>query len=132
MAGAVKIGKISVGASSPLVLIAGPCVVENAKSALRHAKAIQKIAKRVGTPFIYKSSYDKANRSSLGSFRGLGLSAGLSILEDVKAETGLPILTDVHTPEEAERAAQVADFSKRPSFSRVLRKQGLHLSTFFQ
>lgn len=116
MAGVVKVGKISIGTSSPLVLIAGPCVVENAKSALRHAKAIQKITQRVGIPFIYKSSYDKANRSSLGSFRGLGLKAGLSILAGVKEETGLPILTDVHTPEEAERAAQVADVLQIPAF----------------
>ena len=116
MSGVVKIGKISVGASNPLVLIAGPCVVENAKSALRHAKAIQKIAKRVGAPFIYKSSYDKANRSSLGSFRGLGLEAGLAILAGVKEETGLPILTDVHTPEEAERAAEVAEVLQIPAF----------------
>ncbi len=116
MPGAVKVGKISIGGASPLVLIAGPCVVENAKSALRHATAIQKIAKRVGAPFIYKSSYDKANRSSLGSFRGLGLEAGLSILARVKQETGLSILTDVHTPEEARRAAQVADVLQIPAF----------------
>ncbi len=116
MSSAVKIGKIPVGAGHPLMLIAGPCVVENAKSALHHAKAIQKIAKRTGIPFIYKSSYDKANRSSLGSFRGLGLNAGLSILAGVKKETGLPILTDVHTPEEAERAAEVADVLQIPAF----------------
>ncbi len=116
MAGAVKVGKIAIGAGNPLVLIAGPCVVENAKSALRHAKAIQKIAKRAGIPFIYKSSYDKANRSSMSSFRGLGLEKGLAILQGVKEETGLPILTDVHTPEEAERAAEVADVLQIPAF----------------
>lgn len=116
MAGAVKVGKISVGADSPLVLIAGPCVVENEKSALRHAKAIRKIARRTGIPFIYKSSYDKANRSSIGSFRGLGLETGLAILANVKKETGLPILTDVHTREEAERAAEVADVLQIPAF----------------
>src|SRR5262245_33210003 len=116
MAGAVKVGKIPVGAGSPLVLIAGPCVVENGQSALRHAKAIQKIAKRIGIPFIYKSSYDKANRSSIGSFRGLGIEKGLAILEDVKKETGLPILTDVHTPDEAERASSVADVLQIPAF----------------
>jgi len=116
MPGAVKIGMISVGAGNPLVLIAGPCVVENAKSALHHAKAIQKIAKRVGIPLIYKSSYDKANRSSLSSFRGLGLEAGLAILAGVKEATGLPILTDVHTPEEAQCAADVADVLQIPAF----------------
>jgi 2-dehydro-3-deoxyphosphooctonate aldolase (KDO 8-P synthase) len=101
---AVEVNGISIGAGRPLALIAGPCVVENSKSALRHAHAIKKIARRVGLPFIYKSSYDKANRSSLASFRGLGLEMGLEILARVKAEAGVPILTDVHSAEEAERA----------------------------
>ena len=112
----VRLGKISIGTGQPLVLIAGPCVVENEKSALRHARAIQKIAGRLHLPVIYKSSYDKANRSSLGSFRGLGIAGGLSILRRVKEETGLPILTDVHSPEEARRAAAVADVLQIPAF----------------
>ena len=112
----VRLGKISIGEGQPLVVIAGPCVVENEKSALRHARAIQKITTRLKIPYIYKSSYDKANRTSLGSFRGLGIGEGLSILSRVKEETGLPILTDIHTPEEARKAASVADVLQIPAF----------------
>ena len=112
----VRIGKIPVGGGHPLALIAGPCVVENEKSAIRHALAIQKIARRLKMPFIYKSSYDKANRSSIDSFRGLGLASGLAILQRVKDETGLPILTDVHSPAEANEAAGVADVLQVPAF----------------
>ncbi len=112
----VSIGKIPIGEGHPLVLIAGPCVVENEKSALRHAKAIQKIARSLKIPFIYKSSYDKANRSSIASFRGLGMEQGLLILDQVKRETGLPILTDVHSPEEVFKAAEVADVLQIPAF----------------
>ena len=112
----VRLGKISIGEGRPLVLIAGPCVVENEKSALRHAQAIQKIAARLKIPYIYKSSYDKANRSSMSSFRGLGRREGLAILSRVKEATGLPLLTDVHTPEEAHEAARVADVLQIPAF----------------
>ena len=112
----VRLGKITIGEGHPLVLIAGPCVVENEKSALRHARAIQKITGRLEIPYIYKSSYDKANRSSIGSFRGLGIREGLVILKKVKEETGLPILTDVHTPEEAGESAAVADVLQIPAF----------------
>ncbi len=112
----VKLANILIGGQHPLVLIAGPCVVENEKSAIRHAKAIQKITKRLKMPLIYKSSYDKANRSSMSSFRGLGLQDGMSILATVKKETGLPILTDVHSPEEARAAAKVADVLQIPAF----------------
>ncbi len=112
----VLVGGIPVGGQKPLVLIAGPCVVENEKSALRHAKSIQKITRKLHIPLIYKSSYDKANRSSMKSFRGLGLDEGLSILETVKKETGLPILTDVHGPEEARAASRVADVLQIPAF----------------
>ncbi|MBI3252964.1 MAG: 3-deoxy-8-phosphooctulonate synthase [Candidatus Omnitrophica bacterium] len=113
---AVRVGAIRVGSGHPLVLFAGPCVVENEKSAIRHAWAIQKIARRLRLPYIYKSSYDKANRSSIGSFRGLGLGQGLAILAKVKKETGLPILTDVHTAEEVREAARVADVLQIPAF----------------
>ena len=112
----VHLGQIQIGHGKPLVLIAGPCVIESAKSALRHARAIQKIASRLGIPYIYKSSYDKANRSSVSSFRGLGMDAGLSILRRVKEETGLPVLTDIHTGEEAEKAASAADILQIPAF----------------
>src|SRR3989338_404828 len=112
----VRLGKISIGDGCPLVLIAGPCVVENKKSALRHAKKIQKIAASLKIPYVYKSSYDKANRTSVDSFRGLGGSQGLRILKEVKEETGLPILTDVHSPEEARLAAEVADILQIQAF----------------
>ena len=112
----VRLGKISIGGDHPLVLIAGPCVVESYKSAVRHAKAVQKIAQSLKIPFIYKSSYDKANLSSLGTFRGLGLRAGLEILRQVKKDTDLPILTDVHSAEEARLAAEVADILQIPAF----------------
>ncbi len=97
-------------------MIAGPCVIENEKSAIRHARLIKKVATRFKIPTIYKSSYDKANRSSVNSFRGLGLDAGLSILEHIKEETGLPVLTDIHSPEEALKAANVADVLQIPAF----------------
>lgn len=112
----VRVGKTTIGHGRPLALIAGPCVVENEKSAMKHALAIQKIAGRLKMPLIYKSSYDKANRSSTSSFRGLGIAAGLSILSRVKNETGLPILTDVHTAEECAQAASVADVLQIPAF----------------
>ncbi len=112
----VRLGNRVFGHKQPLFLIAGPCVVENEKSAIRHALAIKKIADRLKIPLVYKSSYDKANRSSIGSFRGLGLREGMAILARVKKETGLPILTDVHSPDEAREAAIVADVLQIPAF----------------
>ncbi len=112
----VQLGKISIGRGKPLALIAGPCVIENESSAIRHARAIQKITTRLKIPYIYKSSYDKANRSSIRSFRGLGIEPGLSILRKVKKETGLAILTDVHSPQEAHLAADAADILQIPAF----------------
>ena len=112
----IRVGKIAIGANAPLVLIAGPCVIENEKSALRHAVAIKKVADRLKIPYIYKSSYDKANRTSINSFRGLGIDKGLQILKRVKKETGLPVLTDIHSPEDAERASSVVDVLQIPAF----------------
>lgn len=112
----VRVGDVLLGEGRPLALIAGPCVIENEKSALRHAKAIQKISRRLGVPLVYKSSYDKANRSSLGSFRGIGIGQGLDALRRVKEETGLPVLTDVHSASEAEGAAEFADVLQIPAF----------------
>ncbi len=112
----VSVGSIKIGEGHPLALIAGPCVIENEKHALKHARLIQKITKRLRIPFIYKSSYDKANRSSIGSFRGLGIDQGLMILDHVKEEVGVPVLTDVHTPEEAIKASAVADVLQIPAF----------------
>lgn len=112
----VAIGSVLCGGGRPFVLIAGPCVVENRDSALRHANALRTITDRLGVPFIYKSSYDKANRTSASSFRGAGIEEGLAILAEVKRETAVPVLTDIHAPEEATVAAQVADVLQIPAF----------------
>jgi 2-dehydro-3-deoxyphosphooctonate aldolase (KDO 8-P synthase) len=98
-----------------LVIIAGPCVIESAESSLRHAERLAKIAREVGLALVFKSSFDKANRTSHSSFRGPGLEAGIRILERVKHETGLPVLTDVHEPQQVSFAAQVADILQIPA-----------------
>ena len=112
----VQIGTLAVGGWHPLVFIAGPCVIESAQHALEMAAAIRDAARRVGAPVIFKASYDKANRTSRSSFRGPGLDAGLKILADVRAKTGLPILTDIHEPSHAAPAAAVADVLQIPAF----------------
>jgi 2-dehydro-3-deoxyphosphooctonate aldolase (KDO 8-P synthase) len=98
-----------------LVAIAGPCVIESAESSLRHAERLAAIARTTGVPIVFKSSFDKANRTSHGSFRGPGLDAGLRVLERVKRETGLPVLTDIHEPEQAAPAAEVVDILQIPA-----------------
>lgn len=112
----MKIGKIPLGGGKPLVLIAGPCVIESETHPLRMAEKIRKIADRLKIPYIFKASYDKANRSSVSSFRGPGLEKGLRVLEKVKRETGLPVLTDVHSIEEIAPVAEVADVLQVPAF----------------
>jgi 2-dehydro-3-deoxyphosphooctonate aldolase (KDO 8-P synthase) len=112
----VKIGSIQIGKGNPLVLIAGPCVIESDKSAMKHARKIKKIAKKMNIPFIYKSSYDKANRSSIGSFRGPGIEKGLNILRAIREELNVPVLSDVHSVEEVDRAAKVLDCLQIPAF----------------
>lgn len=112
----VTVGKIKIGTGNPIVLIAGPCVIESEKSALRHAKAIKEIAAKLDFPFIFKSSYDKANRSSVRSYRGPGLAKGLSILRQVKNRLNVPVLSDVHSPREAEEAKNVLDVLQIPAF----------------
>ena len=107
---------LAIGGSSPLAIIAGPCVIESLDHALRMASELVRIRDRAGVPLIYKSSYDKANRSSAGSFRGPGMKEGLEILARVKRETGLPILTDVHSAAEVTEAAAVADILQIPAF----------------
>lgn len=98
------------------MLIAGPCVIESESSALRHAEKISKIARDLKIPYVFKASYDKANRSSHESFRGPGLKKGMPILKKVKKETGVPILSDVHCREEVVEAAQVLDIIQIPAF----------------
>jgi 2-dehydro-3-deoxyphosphooctonate aldolase (KDO 8-P synthase) len=112
----VKAGKVEIGGDRPLVVIAGPCVVESKESALRHAAALKEIADRVGVPYVFKSSYDKANRSSVQSFRGPGLVKGLEILAQVKEKIGVPILTDVHEIDQIPAAKDVADILQIPAF----------------
>ncbi len=106
---------ITVGAEL-LPVIAGPCVIESEERALETAQILRAMANRIGLPLVYKSSYDKANRSSIHSFRGPGLEAGLEILRAVKEATGLPILTDVHEPSHCEKAAEVCDVLQIPAF----------------
>ena len=112
----VRIGPLLCGGGRPLVLIAGPCVVESRDSALRHAQALRALTDRLGVPFVYKSSYDKANRTAVDSFRGPGTDAALNILAEVKRETGVLVLTDVHTVPEVNAAAEVADILQIPAF----------------
>jgi 2-dehydro-3-deoxyphosphooctonate aldolase (KDO 8-P synthase) len=112
----VAVGPIRIGGSLPVAVIAGPCVIESTDAALRHAAALKEKADRVGVPYIFKSSYDKANRSSVNSFRGPGLKKGLEILAQVKAQVGVPILTDVHEIDQVARVSEVADVLQIPAF----------------
>jgi 2-dehydro-3-deoxyphosphooctonate aldolase (KDO 8-P synthase) len=112
----VTIGDIEIGAGRPLAVIAGPCVIESRESALKHASLLKEAADRVGVPYIFKSSYDKANRSSADSYRGPGLDKGLEVLAEVKRKTGVPILTDVHEREQVAPVGEVADVLQIPAF----------------
>ena len=112
----MKLCGFEVGLERPLFLIAGPCVVESREMALDTAGKLKEIAAAVGVPFIYKSSYDKANRSSGKSFRGLGMEKGLEILADVKKQIGVPVLTDVHAEDEIAAVAAVVDVLQTPAF----------------
>lgn len=112
----VRIGDIEIGAGRPLAVIAGPCVIESRESALKHASLLKEAADRVGVPYIFKSSYDKANRSSADSYRGPGLVKGLEILAEVKKKTGVPLLTDVHEREQVSSVREVADVLQIPAF----------------
>lgn len=112
----VRVGKITIGAGQPLVIIAGPCVIESEKSALYHAEELVKITSRFKMPFIYKSSYDKANRTSADSFRGPGLLKGLDILKEIKKRLKVPVISDIHCRREIKEAAQVLDIIQIPAF----------------
>jgi 2-dehydro-3-deoxyphosphooctonate aldolase (KDO 8-P synthase) len=100
----------------PLLLIAGPCVIESDAHAVELGAAIAAVARRVGMPYVFKASFDKANRTSLSSFRGPGLEGGLKVLDRVRREVGVPVLTDIHEPWQAARAAEVADVLQIPAF----------------
>ncbi|MEW6336381.1 MAG: 3-deoxy-8-phosphooctulonate synthase [Acidobacteriota bacterium] len=107
---------VEVGPGRPLAFVAGPCVIECAEHALRMAVLLKEAAAELGVPLVFKASFDKANRSSLASFRGPGLDEGLAVLAEVRRATGLPVLTDVHEPEQAARAAGVVDVLQVPAF----------------
>ena len=112
----VKIKDIPIGQGSPLVLIAGPCVIESESLVLETAEKIKKITQKLKFPFIFKSSYSKANRLSIDSYSGPGLDKGLKILEKVKKELDIPILTDIHSPDQASPVSEVADILQIPAF----------------
>lgn len=112
----IRIGDMHLGRKKPLALIAGPCVIESRAGCLDIARRLKRLAAKESIPLLFKASYDKANRSSIGSYRGPGLSRGLEILAEVKEATGLPVLTDVHSDAEVPLAASVADVLQIPAF----------------
>src|SRR5437667_406483 len=112
----IALGALRLGGGNPLFLIAGPCVIESEAHARSMAERVAKIAADAQVPYIFKASYDKANRSSVKSFRGPGLVEGLRILGKIKAELKLPILTDIHDTKQAEPAAEVCDILQIPAF----------------
>jgi 2-dehydro-3-deoxyphosphooctonate aldolase (KDO 8-P synthase) len=112
----LQLGDIAIGGGAPFVLIAGPCVIESHAHAIELAGRLADIARRAGVPFIFKASYDKANRTSIRSFRGPGLDEGLRTLAAVKSAHRVPILTDIHEPSHARPAADVADVLQIPAF----------------
>ncbi|HEY7495963.1 MAG TPA: 3-deoxy-8-phosphooctulonate synthase, partial [Candidatus Tectomicrobia bacterium] len=107
---------VGVGGNAPLLLIAGPCAIESSQHALETAHALKAVAAAAGVPFVYKSSFDKANRTSGDSYRGPGLQAGLAILQRVREEVGVPVLSDVHEVEQVAPAAEVLDILQIPAF----------------
>ncbi len=113
---AIPIGKLWLGAPAPLLLIAGPCVIESRKHTLKMAREIAAATSKLGMPCVFKASFDKANRTSRTSYRGPGIREGLEILRAAKEETGMPILTDIHEPSQAAVAAQVVDALQIPAF----------------
>ena len=112
----IKIGNVTVGGGAPLVLIAGPCVIEGSQRTLHIGRAVAQIAARLGMPYIFKASFDKANRSSFSAFRGPGLTEGLRILADIKRELGVPVLSDIHETAQVAPAAAVLDVLQIPAF----------------
>jgi 2-dehydro-3-deoxyphosphooctonate aldolase (KDO 8-P synthase) len=112
----IPIGTFRIGAGEPLVLIAGPCVIESEAHAMKMAERLTKIAAKAKVPLVFKASYDKANRSSVSSFRGPGLAGGLEILRKIKARFRVPVLTDIHEPDQARAAAEVCDVLQVPAF----------------
>jgi 2-dehydro-3-deoxyphosphooctonate aldolase (KDO 8-P synthase) len=112
----ISIGNVKIGGTRPLVLIAGPCVIENEDATLRTAERLISITAAVGVPLVFKASYDKANRTSVTSFRGPGIKEGLRILARVKSSFGLPLLSDIHGIDQIDEAADVLDVLQIPAF----------------
>ncbi len=112
----IKVNDISVGGRSPLLIIAGPCVIEDKETTIYIARYLKELAQKLDFPLIFKASYDKANRTSINSFRGPGIINGLRILEQIKSELGLPILSDVHSTNEIKDAAGILDIIQIPAF----------------
>jgi 2-dehydro-3-deoxyphosphooctonate aldolase (KDO 8-P synthase) len=112
----IKIGSVKIGGNNLLAFIAGPCVIEDEAATLKNAEKLKKYAEGLKMPLIFKSSYDKANRTSVTSFRGPGIKKGLAVLQKVKDETGLPVISDVHSAEDAREAAGVLDALQIPAF----------------
>jgi 2-dehydro-3-deoxyphosphooctonate aldolase (KDO 8-P synthase) len=113
---AIQFAGLTLGGGAPLVLIAGPCVIESEPHAVETAVALRDITRRAGVPLVFKASYDKANRTSGSSYRGPGLAEGLRVLHRVREAAGVPILTDIHEPSHAAPAAEVADVLQIPAF----------------
>jgi len=112
----VKVGKVKIGGGNPLVVIAGPCAIEDEDFCLKIAKELQEITQDIDIPFIFKASYDKANRSSVDSFRGPGVKKGLKILREVRKRLNLPVLSDVHCTSQVEEAAQSLEILQVPAY----------------
>lgn len=111
----VSVGRVKIGGGNPLVLIAGPCVIESAEACMDHARLVKAAAAEAGIALIFKASFDKANRTAVSSFRGPGMREGLAILAAIKKELGLPILTDVHSVDQCDAVAEVADVLQIPA-----------------
>ena len=116
MSALVRIGNLKIGEGQPLLVIAGPCVIESERHALRMAERLTAAARSLHVPYVFKASYDKANRTSVDSYRGPGLQGGLEILARIKKKLAVPVLTDVHAPEQVDAAAEVCDILQIPAF----------------
>lgn len=112
----VRVGSVAVGGDGPLALISGPCVIESREHALKLAEQIAKVAAAAGVPYVFKASFDKANRSSGKSYRGPGMEVGLQVLAEIRRELGVPVLTDVHSQEQIAPVAEVVDVLQIPAF----------------
>ena len=112
----VQVGNFSIGNGQPLALLAGPCVLEGLERSLKIGHGIKEICDRIGMPYVFKASFDKANRSSFNGFRGPGLEKGLEMLKTIKEQLGVPVVTDIHTEEQVKPAAKVVDILQIPAF----------------